>query len=534
MEAAVTCGRCGGDGAEPGTSPATCPTCAGAGRVQQVSRSVFGEFVRTAPARTAAVPAGSSRRPARSAAAQGRTLEDAGPRRRDPGRDPRRPADPHPRRGHAGALGGAAGRRLRRSSASRRHERFVREGNDIFSTVDLTIIAGGARRAAVTCRRSTAMSSSSSSRARSPARSAVLRGKGMPVLQGFGRGDHRVLVNVLVPRRLTDEQRRLLEEFEQRLDEETYRRDEGFFDSSEARFAERAVILRRVVGGRSRRAGGAGARGDARALSRGLRGAGRRRLLELAAYTNAAGEERIWQAFGGAASAPTSTTTGRSAGAQFHRPRRVGSLWIGPPWEPPDEDAIAVVIDPGPRVRHRRPPTTRLCLELLEAAGARQRARRRLRLGRALDRGRQARVRAGRRGRPRPARRSRRRERNAAANGVDVDVRLGDARDDELPAADVAVANIAGDAGRRARAEAARAACDHLGLPRQRRPALDGYRLERRVAGRRLGGRLDAEAERGTERGATAARAPNGLSTAGDDRQRSAALASVRRRRSQR
>src|SRR5262245_39501487 len=43
----VACDRCGGDGAEPGTTPETCPTCGGAGRLQQVTRSVFGEFVRT-------------------------------------------------------------------------------------------------------------------------------------------------------------------------------------------------------------------------------------------------------------------------------------------------------------------------------------------------------------------------------------------------------------------------------------------------------------------------------------------------------
>jgi DnaJ-class molecular chaperone with C-terminal Zn finger domain len=44
----------------------------------------------------------------------------------------------------------------------------------------------------------------------------------MPVLQGFGRGDHRVLVNVRVPRRLTDEQRTLLEAFDGASDEQTY------------------------------------------------------------------------------------------------------------------------------------------------------------------------------------------------------------------------------------------------------------------------------------------------------------------------
>src|SRR3954467_9210433 len=44
---AVPCDRCGGNGAEPDTTVRTCPTCAGSGRVRQVSRSVFGEFVRT-------------------------------------------------------------------------------------------------------------------------------------------------------------------------------------------------------------------------------------------------------------------------------------------------------------------------------------------------------------------------------------------------------------------------------------------------------------------------------------------------------
>src|SRR5881392_1525809 len=47
FEIAVTCTHCGGNGAEPGSRITTCDTCAGVGRVQQVSRSVFGEFVRT-------------------------------------------------------------------------------------------------------------------------------------------------------------------------------------------------------------------------------------------------------------------------------------------------------------------------------------------------------------------------------------------------------------------------------------------------------------------------------------------------------
>ena len=46
-DVAVECARCDGGGAEPGSDVTTCPTCRGAGRVQQVSRSLFGEFVRT-------------------------------------------------------------------------------------------------------------------------------------------------------------------------------------------------------------------------------------------------------------------------------------------------------------------------------------------------------------------------------------------------------------------------------------------------------------------------------------------------------
>ena len=58
----------------------------------------------------------------------------------------------------------------------------------------------------------------------------MLRGKGMPSVQRSGRGDHRVLVNVAVPRKLTDEQRELLDRFEALSGEDTYRRDEGFFE----------------------------------------------------------------------------------------------------------------------------------------------------------------------------------------------------------------------------------------------------------------------------------------------------------------
>lgn len=57
----------------------------------------------------------------------------------------------------------------------------------------------------------------------------------------------------------------------------------------------------------------------------------------------------------------------------FHKPLLVGGrLWLRPSWEPPREDAVDLVIDPGRAFGTGAHPTTRLCLELLleiEAGG---------------------------------------------------------------------------------------------------------------------------------------------------------------------
>ena len=52
----------------------------------------------------------------------------------------------------------------------------------------------------------------------------------------------------------------------------------------------------------------------------------------------------------------------------FHRGVRIGRCWVGPPWEEPPADAVAVVIDPGRAFGTGAHATTRLCLELLQEA----------------------------------------------------------------------------------------------------------------------------------------------------------------------
>ena len=58
----------------------------------------------------------------------------------------------------------------------------------------------------------------------------VLNGKGFPAIQGRGKGDERVIVDVKIPKASSDEAREATERLAELLDERSYREDEGFFD----------------------------------------------------------------------------------------------------------------------------------------------------------------------------------------------------------------------------------------------------------------------------------------------------------------
>jgi molecular chaperone DnaJ len=234
FQVTLACDRCDGSGAEPGTSKITCPTCAGGGRVQQVSRSVFGEFVRTSTCSQCGGAGQIVTTPCNECNGSGRTLGERN-------LDVTIPAGIHDGQqirisgvGHAGQLGGRAGDVYVRVHV-RPDERFVRDGDDIFSTVQLNIVEA-ALGTQITVDTLEGPLDIEFPPGTQPGEVRVLRGRGMPVLNGFGRGDQRVLVSVSVPRRLTDEQRRLLDEFERLSTHETYEKDEGFFDKLKSVF----------------------------------------------------------------------------------------------------------------------------------------------------------------------------------------------------------------------------------------------------------------------------------------------------------
>jgi molecular chaperone DnaJ len=136
--------------------------------------------------------------------------------------------------GHAGALGAQSGD-IYVLVRVRPDPRFTREGNDLFSTVDLTMTqaALGARVSVPTIHGDKELEFPPGTQ---PGEIRVLRGRGLPVLQGFGRGDQRILVNVLIPKNLDDEGRRLLEEFDGRTPAETYAANDGFFHKLKSAF----------------------------------------------------------------------------------------------------------------------------------------------------------------------------------------------------------------------------------------------------------------------------------------------------------
>ena len=233
-QVAGTCRPARAAAPHPGSQTVTCPRCAGHGRIQQVARGILGEFIRQSICTECNGAGRKIEHPCETCGGAGltmaeRTIDVEVPAGIHDGQRIRLSGE-----GHAGEPGGRPGDVYVHVHV-RPDDRFVREGNDLFSQVDLTIVqaAVGARVAVETLDGTEEIDFEAGTQ---PGEVRVLRGKGMPVLQGYGHGDHRVLVNVTVPHRLTPEQRRLLEQFEQLSDDDTYKADQGFFDKLKSAF----------------------------------------------------------------------------------------------------------------------------------------------------------------------------------------------------------------------------------------------------------------------------------------------------------
>jgi molecular chaperone DnaJ len=226
-EVVERCEHCHGNGAEPGTPIRTCDRCGGAGQLQAATRTPFGQMVRTVVCDVCEGEGRVPEQPCRECRGRGRRAAKRkldvevpagianGQRIRLGGR------------GHAGEVGAPAGD-LYVLVRVQEDRRFVREGDDLITALDVPapVAALGGTLQVSTLQDSTSIELAPGTQ---PGEVLTIKGEGMPALGRSRRGDLRVVVNVVIPRRLSDEQRELLTQLNGTLTDENLRSEESMF-----------------------------------------------------------------------------------------------------------------------------------------------------------------------------------------------------------------------------------------------------------------------------------------------------------------
>jgi len=201
-----TCDKCKGAGAAEGTQPETCQTCSGAGQVRY--QQGFFSVSRTC---------GTCRGTGRIIKTPCEACKGAGRVEREKAMEVKIPAGVETGsrlriagEGESGTQGGPAGDLYVVIHVSE-HEHFERQGSNLYSSVPITFAqaALGSELSVQTLNGQQQVKIPAGTQTGTVFR---LKGHGMPVLGGRGRGDLFVAVTVVTPTTLTREQRRLLEQ----------------------------------------------------------------------------------------------------------------------------------------------------------------------------------------------------------------------------------------------------------------------------------------------------------------------------------
>ena len=208
VDTAVTCPTCLGSCARPGTSPVTCTVCGGRGTVQRVARSFLGQVMTSQPCAACHGFGTVIPEPCVECAGEGRvrsrrTLSLDVPAGVDTGTRIRLTGQ-----GEVGPAGGPPGD-VYVEIRERRHEVFVREGDDLHATLPVPMTAA-ALGTVLTLETLDGPQEVDLRPGTQPDQVVTLRGLGVGHLHGSGRGDLHVHVDVQVPTALDDQQVELL------------------------------------------------------------------------------------------------------------------------------------------------------------------------------------------------------------------------------------------------------------------------------------------------------------------------------------
>jgi molecular chaperone DnaJ len=223
------CSRCGGSGAEPGTTPTRCSTCGGQGEVRQVRQTILGQMVQSTTCPTCGGRGETIASPCR-------TCRGAGQERRkihkrveippgvDSGTQIRLAGE-----GEPGALGGPNGSLFLLLDV-KPHKFFKRRENDILLNLNINL-AQATLGAEVSVPTVDGEETLRIPAATQPGKVLHLKGKGVPHLRRKDhRGDQLVIVNVEIPARLTAEQKELFEKLAATLGTKVQPKEKGFLD----------------------------------------------------------------------------------------------------------------------------------------------------------------------------------------------------------------------------------------------------------------------------------------------------------------
>ncbi len=237
VAADAVCETCSGSGAKGGAGREQCPQCRGSGRMREVSSlGGFGQFIRTSTCNVCRGQGTIVKEPCETCLGTGRVRRT----RSVSVEVPAGIADGQRLRlageGGAGSHGGRPGD-LYVAIAVEPHDHFMRDGNDLVYRLDVTMVEAALGTTAYV----PALDGDIEVQVKSgtqPGEIKTYRSRGVPVLQGYGRGDLKVVVNVLIPRKLSDEQRELLDRFAEASGEGDYEADQSFFDKIRAAFRQ--------------------------------------------------------------------------------------------------------------------------------------------------------------------------------------------------------------------------------------------------------------------------------------------------------
>jgi molecular chaperone DnaJ len=206
-----TCETCEGSGAGDGTKPVTCSECSGSGQVRRVRQSVLGQMVSTSPCARCGGLGEVITTPCATCRGEGRVTADKLYKIDVPAGVVDGSTLRLTRRGAAGPRGGAPGD-LYVHLRVRDHDRYRREDDDLVTEVPISIAqaALGTRLVLETLDGDEDLAVPAGTQ---PGHQFVLRGRGVPRLQGRGRGDLRAVVKVEVPVKLSSDEEALLRTF---------------------------------------------------------------------------------------------------------------------------------------------------------------------------------------------------------------------------------------------------------------------------------------------------------------------------------